>query len=157
MANFRPIKTHGTGLERWKDEKTGKGWWRTGWLIPRKIGKRGKTRSKKEKKRKKRERERSFLNGNAFLSFPVPTDFDQRTSLLCTRSLGIPYKQRRCWELTWKSVVRVRSLPSNRPKGGRQAYRATSFEGSEGLSALRANLLPVAGRGWAGLPNSQSL
>ena len=24
MANFRPIKKHGTGLERWKDEKTGK-------------------------------------------------------------------------------------------------------------------------------------
>ena len=33
------------------------------------------------------------------------------------------------------------------PKGGRQAYRATSFEGSEGLSALRADRLPVTGRG----------
>ena len=53
MANFRPIKKPGTGLERWKDEKTGKERRRTGWLIPRKIGKRGKTRSRKEKKRKK--------------------------------------------------------------------------------------------------------
>ena len=53
MANFRPIKKPGTGLERWKDENTGKERRRTGWLIPRKIGKRGKTRSRKEKKRKK--------------------------------------------------------------------------------------------------------
>ena len=82
MANFRPIKKPGMGLERWKDEKIGKERRRTRCLIPRKIGKRGKTRSKKEKRRKERERERSFLNGNAFLSFPVPTNFDQRTSLV---------------------------------------------------------------------------
>ena len=67
--------------------------------------------------------------------------------LLCTRSLGIPCKQRRCRDPTWKSAVRVQSLTSSRPNGGRQAYRATSFEGSEGLSALRADLLPVTGRG----------
>ena len=33
------------------------------------------------------------------------------------------------------------------PKGVGQAYRATSSEGSEALSALRTNLLPMAGRG----------
>ena len=82
MAKFRPIKKHGTGLERWKDAKTGKERQKTGLLIQRKIGKNGKTRSKKEKKRKKLERERSFLNRNAFLSIPVPKNFGQRTSLL---------------------------------------------------------------------------
>ena len=39
----------------------------------------------REKKQKNMERERSFLNGNAFLSFPVPTNFDWRTSLLRTK------------------------------------------------------------------------
>ena len=38
----------------------------------------------KRKKEKKLERERSFLNGNAFLSIPVPTNFGQRTSLCAT-------------------------------------------------------------------------
>ena len=52
MAKFRPIKNLGTGLERWKDEKTGKEWRKTGILTPRKIGKSGKTRYKKEKKEK---------------------------------------------------------------------------------------------------------
>ena len=70
------------GLARWKNEKTGKERRKTGLLIQRKIGKSGKTRSKKEKKRKKLERERSFLNGNAFLSVPIPTNFGQRTSLV---------------------------------------------------------------------------
>ena len=32
--------------------------------------------------KKKGERERSFLNRDAFLSFPVPINFDQRTSLV---------------------------------------------------------------------------
>ena len=36
----------------------------------------------REKKKKNLERERSFLNGNAFLSVPVPTNFGQRTSLV---------------------------------------------------------------------------
>ena len=35
----------------------------------------------REKNKKKLERERSFLNGNVFLSVPVPTNFGQRTSL----------------------------------------------------------------------------
>ena len=35
----------------------------------------------RDKKKKKLERERSFLNGNAFLSVPVPTNSGQRTSL----------------------------------------------------------------------------
>ena len=52
MAKSRPIKKLGTGLERWKDEKHGKEWRKTGLLTPRKIGKSGKTRSKKEKKEK---------------------------------------------------------------------------------------------------------
>ena len=52
MAKFRPIKKHGTGFERWKDEKTEKERRKTRLLIQRKIGKSGKTRSKKEKKRK---------------------------------------------------------------------------------------------------------
>ena len=82
MAKFRPIKKHGTGLERWKDEKTGKEWRKTGLLIQRKIGKSGKTRSMKEKTRKKPRKRKIFLNGNAFLSVPVPTNFSQRTSLV---------------------------------------------------------------------------
>ena len=49
--------------------------------------------------------------------------------------------------LLGKTAGRVQSLPSSRPNDGRQAYRTTSFEGSEGLSALRANLLPVTERG----------
>ena len=84
MAKFRPIKNHGTGLERWKDEKPGKERRKTGLLIQRKIGKSGKTRSKKEKKQKDLERERSFLNGNTFLSVPAPTNFGQRISLVTT-------------------------------------------------------------------------
>ena len=60
MAKFRPIKKHGMGLERWKDEKTGKERQKTGLLIQRKIGKSGKARSKKEKNEKNVERERSF-------------------------------------------------------------------------------------------------
>ena len=92
MAKFRPIKKHGTGLERWKDEKTGKGRQKRGLLIQRKIGKSGKTCSKKEKNEKNLERERSFLNGDAFLSIPVPTDFCQRTSQV--RTLQVPqYKK----------------------------------------------------------------
>ena len=42
---------------------------------------------RKRKKEKKLERERSFLNGNAFLSVPVPTDFGQRTSLPLAASI----------------------------------------------------------------------
>ena len=61
MAKFRPIKKHGTGLERWKDEKTGKERRRTGWLIQRKIGKSGKTRFWKEKKRKKTGKRKIFF------------------------------------------------------------------------------------------------
>ena len=37
---------------------------------------------KREKMKKKLERERSILNGNAFLSVPVPTNFGQHTSLV---------------------------------------------------------------------------
>ena len=61
MAKFRPIKKHGTGLERWKDEKTGKERRKTGLLIQRKIGKSGKTRSKKEKKTKKNWKEKDLF------------------------------------------------------------------------------------------------
>ena len=61
MAKFRPIKKLGTGLERWKDEKTGKERRKTGLLIQRKIRKRGKTRSKKEKKRKKTGKRKIFF------------------------------------------------------------------------------------------------
>ena len=61
MAKFRPIKKHGTGLERWKDEKTGKERRKTGLLIQRKIGKSGKTRSKKEKKLKKNWKEKDLF------------------------------------------------------------------------------------------------
>ena len=61
MAKFRPIKKYGTGLERWKDEKTGKERRKTGLLIQRKIGKSGKTRSKKEKKRKKNRKEKDLF------------------------------------------------------------------------------------------------
>ena len=61
MAKFRPIKKYGTGLERWKDEKTRKERRRTGWLIQRKIGKSGKTRSWKEKKRKKTGKRKIFF------------------------------------------------------------------------------------------------
>ena len=60
MAKFRPIEKHGTGLERWKDEKTGKERRKKGLPIQRKIGKSGKTRSKKEKNGKTLEREKSF-------------------------------------------------------------------------------------------------
>ena len=49
--------------------------------------------------------------------------------------------------LLGKTAGRVQSLPSSRPNDGRQAYRTTSLEGSEGLSALRAILLPVTERG----------
>ena len=61
MAKFRPIKKHGTGLERWKDEKTGKERRKTGLLIQRKIGKSGKTHSKKEKKGKKPGKRKIFF------------------------------------------------------------------------------------------------
>ena len=61
MAKFRPIKKHGTGLERWKDEKTGKEWRKMELLIQRKIGKSGKTRSKKEKKPKKTGKRKIFF------------------------------------------------------------------------------------------------
>ena len=36
------------------------------------------------KEEKNWERERSFLNANSFLSFPVSANFDQRTSLVAT-------------------------------------------------------------------------
>ena len=75
MAKFRPIKKHGTGLERWKDENPGKERRKMGLLIQRKIGKSGKTRSKKEKKRKKTGKRKICLNGNAFLFVSVPTNF----------------------------------------------------------------------------------
>ena len=81
MAKFRPIRKLGTGLERWKDEKTGKGRRKMGLLTPRKIRKSGKTHSKREKKEKNLERERFFLQGNAFLSIPVQANFFQHTSL----------------------------------------------------------------------------
>ena len=61
MAKFRPIKKHGTGLERCKDEKTGKERQKTGLLIQTKIGKSGKTLSKKEKKRKKTGKRKIFF------------------------------------------------------------------------------------------------
>ena len=61
MAKFRPIKKHGTGLERWKDEKTRKERQKTGLLIQRKIGKSGKTRFKKEKKTKKTGKRKIFF------------------------------------------------------------------------------------------------
>ena len=59
--------------------------------------------------------------------------------------------------LLGKTAGRVQSLPFSRPNDGRQAYWTTSFEGSEGLSALRVIPLPVTERGWAGLPPSQLL
>ena len=72
MAKFRPIKNHGTGLERWKDEKIGKERRKTGLLIQRKIGKSGKTRSKKDKKRKKNWKEKDlFQTGMRFFPFPL--------------------------------------------------------------------------------------
>ena len=37
MAKVRPIKNHGTGLERWKDEKTGKERRKMGLLIQKKL------------------------------------------------------------------------------------------------------------------------
>ena len=83
MAKFRPSKKHETGLERWKDEKTGKERRKTGLLIQKKIGKRvERPVPKKRKNEKKMERERSFLNGKAFLSVPIPSNFGQRTSLI---------------------------------------------------------------------------
>ena len=42
MANFRPIKKPGMGLERWKDEKTGK-----------RTAKNGMTNPKKDRKERK--------------------------------------------------------------------------------------------------------
>ena len=47
-------------------------------------------KDKKEKKdpfEKKRERERSSFNRNAFISFLIPANFNQRTSLVQTRPL----------------------------------------------------------------------
>ena len=61
MDKFRPIKKLGMGLERWKDEKTGKERRKTGLLTPRKIRKSGKTSSKKEKKRKKPRKRKIFF------------------------------------------------------------------------------------------------
>ena len=54
---------------------------KNGFTIPRKIRKRKNTRLKKRKKKKRGEREISFSNGNVFLSFPVPANFNQRTCL----------------------------------------------------------------------------
>ena len=106
MTKFKPIKKHGTGLERWKDEKTGKEWRKMGLLIQRKIGKSGKTHSKKEKKREKNWKEKElFLNGNAFLSVPVPTNFDQRTSLAGTQQRVAPLE-------LWQIVPYITDLPS---------------------------------------------
>ena len=48
---------------------------------------------KREKMKKKLERERSFVNGNAFLFVPVPTNFGERTSLH-TRSCKERFQRR---------------------------------------------------------------
>ena len=50
----------------------------------------------KRKKEKKLERERSFLNGNAFLSVPVPTNFGQRTSLGAACALAFLQRRSAC-------------------------------------------------------------
>ena len=80
MAKIRPIKKHGTGLERWKDEKLEKNGKR-GLLIQRKIGKSGKTRSKKEKKRKKTGKRKIFFKRERVSFHSRSNKFRQYTSL----------------------------------------------------------------------------
>ena len=83
MAKFRPIKKHGTGLERWKDEKNWKRTAKNGITSPKKDWKEWKDPfQEREKTKKNLERERSFLNRSVFLSIPVPIKFGQRTSLV---------------------------------------------------------------------------
>ena len=62
-------------MERWKTGKNDeKG------ITNLKKDKKEKNTHLKKRRKEKRERENSFLNGNAFFSFPVPENFDQRTS-----------------------------------------------------------------------------
>ena len=81
MAKFTPMKILGTVLERRKDEKTRKKTVKNGVTNPKKDKKEKKAHFKKKEGRK-REGERSFLNGNVFLSFPILANFNQRTSLV---------------------------------------------------------------------------
>ena len=142
MAKFRPIKKHGTGLERWKDEKTGKERRRTGWLIPRKIGKRGKTRSRKEKKRKRTgtrkilfKRERVSFLSRSCKFWPAHISRCQAASLkegvlgglgptVCAviatleRQLLLTADSQPCqWNLWWHPCHGLHTFPSACPKG----------------------------------------
>ena len=81
MAKFRPIKKRRTSLERLKDKNL-KNPTKKRFTNPKKRRKRKKTVSKREKKKKKGKEKDLFLNKNAFLSFPVPDHFDERTCLV---------------------------------------------------------------------------
>ena len=100
MAKFRPIKKHRTGLERWKDEKIGKEWRKTGLLIQRKIGKSGKTRSKKEKNQKKPGKRKIFFKWER-VSFCSHSNKFWPAHISSVEPIGfeVPWKSR--WEIWW--------------------------------------------------------
>ena len=70
MAKFTPIKKHGTGLERWKDEKTGKEWRKNGITHLKKDWKEWKDPFQEREKTKKTWKEKDlFKMGTCFFLF----------------------------------------------------------------------------------------
>ena len=87
------------------------------------------TTYKKEKK-KKRGRGRSFLNGNAFLSFPIPGNFAQRTPLVGSMVGG----SRSFYTLEFGLLRRF--LVVNRPKFRMSVLPMGNMEGAVGYWVL---------------------
>ena len=92
------------GLERWKDEKTGKERRKMGLLIQRKIGKSGKTRSKKEKKRKKPGKRKIFFKWEH-------VSFRSRSNKFWPAHISndntVSYATARRFNSTWKVIAEI--------------------------------------------------